>query len=84
MVDSLSKKQANFLTWLVLFLLAFMGFVAGWSKYESALASQNLVNLERSLPEKYVTLERYKCDIDRVERILTRIETKIDSMGKNP
>jgi hypothetical protein len=35
-------------------------------------------DLRESLPHEYVRLERYTCDIDKVEKRLGRIEDKLD------
>lgn len=32
------------------------------------------------LPKEYVSLERYKCDIEKIERSLGRIDRKLDRM----
>jgi len=40
-------------------------------------------NKVHEMPTNYVSLERYKCDIERVERTLNRIDRKMDRAFPN-
>ena len=77
MADILHKNVKLIMAFLS-FLLAFTVFIASWSRYESSQTAKDLVKLERTLPEMYVTYRQYACDMERMEKLLGRIETKID------
>jgi hypothetical protein len=55
-----------------------MGMIGGWSKYESTQTAQDLVAFKTTVNKEYVTLERYKCDTERIEKGINRIDDKLD------
>lgn len=63
------ESNSKWLTVLVYFLLAVLTFTTGWSAID-------LSALKESLPKEFVRLERYKCDIDKLEK-------KIDGLERN-
>ena len=77
MTDTLNR-HAKLIMGFLSFLLAFTVFIASWSRYESSQTAKDLVKLERTLPEMYVTYRQYACDMERMEKLLGRIETKLD------
>ena len=77
MTDTLNNNVKLIITFISLLLLA-MAAVSGWSKYESSQTAKDLVKLERILPEMYVSYRQYACDMERMEKLLSRIETKLD------
>ena len=66
-------KIVNILAWVLLTILLGYGAWLGNRFYE----------LKATLPNEYVRLERYTCDIDKVEKRLERIENKIDRVIEN-
>ena len=67
----LNNKQAriiNVLAWVLLTILLGYGAWLGNKFYE----------LKVELPAEYVRLERYTCDINKLEKRLERIEGKLD------
>jgi len=56
-------NNQKFLSWLVTFLLMFCVFISGWSKFQSSDNAKEISEMKQDLPEKFVRLERYKCDI---------------------
>ena len=60
----------------VIILLALAGFI-----------SANVYNKVDKMPSEFVTLERYKCDIEKIEKGLSTINLKLDqfiSKGVGP
>ena len=80
MVENLERGQARWLLGLIMFLLAFCTFLAGWSKYESMTNLSQIVSIKETLPKEYVQKERYKCDMDRLEKLAGKIDSKLDHL----
>lgn len=71
--DELSTGMVKWLTYLVYIMLFILTILTSW----------HTVTLS-ALPDKYVRLERYTCDMQRIEKALSSIDTKLDRliMGK--
>lgn len=67
---NLSQGKQNVLTYLVYVLLSLLTLVMGY-----------VVIQMTQLPETYVRLERYLCDQSKIEKVLERIERKIDRLN---
>jgi hypothetical protein len=76
MTEGLNRTQAKILTFLIIFLLTFLTFLSGWSKYES---HQNVQRFHE-LPKEYVRLERYSCDQNRLYESLRDMNRKLDRL----
>jgi len=74
MTNGLNEKRVQWLTYLVYFLLAVLTFVTGLNSYTVRAHDTKLQNL----PSEFVRLERYGCDIKRVETQLERLNDKMD------
>lgn len=93
MVDKLSQGQVKFLTALVMFLLAFCTFLAGWAKVSDsqtakelveykAFMAQDLQSFRMTLPEKYVPIERYKADCDRDHQEMQEVKVTVRDIDR--
>lgn len=85
MTNGIDTGTAKWLTYLVYFLLAILTLVTAWSKVESAQNAQKILDMERSMPDKFVRLERYtsdkstlQCSINDLLIIINKVDQKID------
>jgi len=69
MVEDLNESKVRWLTYLVYILLTAITIVSGW----------NTVKIT-DMPDKYVRLERYQTDTNRIERTLIAIDAKLDKL----
>lgn len=69
MTQGLNNRKAQWLTYLVYVLITLLTAV-------SLYHFKTIVEL----PDNYVRLERYTCDIEKVERRLERISDKLDRL----
>ena len=69
MTNGLNSKKAQLLTYLVYVLLTLLTCVSLYHFYMIA-----------NLPDNYVRLERYICDITKVEKNLEKIGDKLDRL----
>jgi len=67
MTDGLNGNQVKFLTYLVYVLLTILTIVVAWQAVTIA-----------QIPDKYVRLERYGCDVKDVKERLKALDTKLD------
>jgi hypothetical protein len=72
-LNTLSTAQVKFLQWLIGILLVVLTTTGAWSMRE-------IYKLKSDLPEKYVLLERYTVDQNRVGNSLDRIDAKLDRL----
>jgi hypothetical protein len=85
MTKGLDNRTVKWLTYLVYFLLAVLTFSGIFlsaavinAMDELAATKSDLAQLRNDLPEKYVRLERYSCDTQRIEATLMSINAKLD------
>ena len=67
--DNLARREVKWLTWLVYLLLTVLAILTGWNT--------NRIN---DMPEKYVRLERYLCDVGKIEKTLQSLGTNISKL----
>ena len=72
MTNGLNGSQVKFLTYLVYVLLTILTIVVAWQA----------VTLSE-IPDKYVRLERYGCDVADVKDRLKELSNKIDQCLQN-
>ena len=66
------ESNSKWLTFLVYFLLSVLTITTGWSMV-------GLADLKDNLPKEFVRLERYKCDIDKLEKQIEELRSSMDS-----
>jgi hypothetical protein len=69
MTDGLNGRQVRFLTYLIYVLISVVAAATSYNFWKIA-----------EFPEKYLLLERYSCDQQRIESSLHKIDTKLDRM----
>ena len=69
MVSGLNNTAIRFVTYLVYILLALLTLTTGWQ----AVTLGNM-------PDKYVRLERYNSDQNKICAELTKLDTKLDRL----
>ena len=72
MTSGLNNAQTRFLTYLVYVLLTILTIVVGW---QALTISQ--------IPDKYVRLERYICDVNDLKEDIRCLSNKIDRFLEN-
>ena len=81
MTNSLSPRVSNTITILISILVALLTIV---TSYQYVIISEQNAKIEHQnerleqLPEKYVMLERYACDINELRITLRTIDNKLD------
>jgi len=70
--SGLNNAQTRFLTYLVYVLLTILTIVVGW---QALTISQ--------IPDKYVRLERYICDVNDLKEDIRCLSNKIDRFLEN-
>jgi hypothetical protein len=76
MTDGLSTRQVKILTFVVYILITLLTLTTGYQ--QTQIIAQN-GKLDR-LPETYVALERYKCDVETLNTKLNRMDDKLDRL----
>lgn len=69
MTNGLNDKGATILTYLVYVLLTLLTLVSLYHFYMIA-----------NLPETYVRLERYRCDIEKLYKTVERVDENLDKL----
>lgn len=69
MVNDLKLAQIRILTWGIYGLMAFLTVVTGWMTIQVS-----------AMPKEYVSIERYKENLEKNKTSLVRIESKLDQL----
>lgn len=78
MTNGISESTAKWLTYLVYIILTTLAISNGWLIVKQVELPDRFVRLERYSEDKKATLERYLCDIGRIEKALSAINAKLD------
>ena len=77
MTNGLSDKKVTWLTYLVYILLAFLTLITGWQQLMVATIQADQKAIEKTLPDKYVSKERYLTDKHFTETALGVIQSDV-------
>lgn len=88
MTNGLDDRKTQFVTYLVYILLALLtvsmgvtGIMLADTLSDQAAQKVAFDQFKETMPEKYVRLERYTCDMQRVESLLGKIDRKLDRLN---
>ena len=82
MTKGLSDAKVKWLTYLVYILITFLVIVTGWQQIMVASLQADQKSLEKSLPDKFVSKERYLTDKHYTESCLIEIQKDIKEILK--
>ena len=82
MTKGLSDAKVKWLTYLVYILITFLVIVTGWQQFMVASLQADQKSLEKSLPDKFVSKERYLTDKHYTESCLIEIQKDIKEILK--
>ena len=82
MTKGLSDAKVTWLTYLIYILLAFLTLITGWQQLMVASLQADQKTLEKSLPDKFVSKERYLTDKHYTESCLIEIQKDIKEILK--
>lgn len=67
--DGFNRSKTKLLTYLVYVLLALLTVIQAWAMSQIS-----------NLPDRYVRLERYRCDIEDFKKVMDTLNEKLDRL----
>jgi len=73
-----SNGKTPWLKHIVTFLLAILILIMTWQTWVAGQQSKQIDDMRVNIPKEYVSLDRYKTDMIRLEKVLDHMDEKLD------